>query len=207
MKKYAEILIVVITFFTLVNTSDLWAGRLSMLTLFLVPTLFVTFVCLFVKLVYYIVLLFKEKFQDRWRIFVVVVMLFVLGLAIYRPDGLITYDYLYGYRVFGVSYSDDDLYMTIDLYLDENLNRNFVYRSYDFYLCTYSLTGKFDTQNDTIIRFLDVSPNREFYKFGIYNRNSATYPDKGRDLDMYLEEADTIPKYSFRVDYNRMYKR
>lgn len=131
--------------------------------------LFLGFAGLFVLFLYHIVEVFKEKFEDRDRIILVLLIFVVLLVPIFAPRGLVDCRVVYGKELFRAE-SEKGGY--------NNNPRLCLYESGDFQYTTGGwgmglVVGEYKVSGDTIF-FAKVRRDNRFYKFGIFDRNDSS---------------------------------
>jgi hypothetical protein len=87
--KNRGLIILTAIFFLLVNTTYYWEGKLGAFAMLSTLLLVTVFFGLLVALLRQIFLTIKEKFRDRNRFLLVVLLTIVLGLTYFRPFGLV----------------------------------------------------------------------------------------------------------------------
>ena len=172
---YKKTLILTIVFLALISTSDLWSSNLGIFAMLSLLALGILFVVLFVMLGYHMFQAIRERFINRQRIYLIVIITFTLALSAYEPRGLINYNLLNGEPVLyanrkGAGSSSSNLY----------LYENGKFRS--LYICfgISSVTGEYKIIGDSIVF---TSSNDNFYKYAIYNREEQYLQFKKSESD------------------------
>ncbi|MVZ65372.1 hypothetical protein GQF61_05855 [Sphingobacterium sp. DK4209] len=97
--KNKGLLLTIIIFFLIVNTTYYWEGKLGFFAFPAFLILVIIFLGLGVALTRQIYFLIKEKFTDKKRIIIIGLLTLVLLLTFKKPFGLIDFDKLEGGNV------------------------------------------------------------------------------------------------------------
>ena len=92
MLKNKALLIISIIFFLLLNTRYYWEGVLGAWAMLEVIILILTFIILFIALIYQIFLAIKEKLTVKSRTILIAIMSATLGTDAIKPHGLIDFE-------------------------------------------------------------------------------------------------------------------
>ncbi len=190
--KYAKLFFTSIIFFILINTSFFISGLLGFLALPCAVLMFVLFLVLFGYCCYYVVLMIKERFQDKYRNILVVTLVIVLGLTVYKPEGLLSYELLNGKRVM-YAFSEGAANCTTNL----DLYSNNIFTFTDICFGVYTTLGKYRINSDTIFfEKIYIDKRNDFYEYAVYS-DVEHYYLKGKEgvLQLYRKQTDTVPAY------------
>ena len=185
--KRKRLLIATILFFLIVNASYFWEPKLGV---FAILTLLIIIVCFFVLSVFLlrqIFFAFREKFIDKQRILVIVVMTFVLATSFLLPRGVIDFSAFESESLL-VAQAEGGGNCTTTLRL--RANNKFVERNVCFGI--YDTFGEYFIKEDTIF-FKNVSQGRnerKFYEFAIIKK-SASNSDYLGEVIRYESLLDT----------------
>lgn len=94
MKTLQRLLIFILIFFMLINTSYFWEGKLFGLSLLVILILAIVYIVLIIIALVQLVLVIKERFKNRLRNIVLAVSVSVVILVALFPRGIIRYDLL-----------------------------------------------------------------------------------------------------------------
>jgi len=187
--KNNSLIIWVLVFFLLVNTSYFWEVQLGFLAMPAILILFLGFCVLFIALVVQLFYLMKDKFKNRKRLLTIGLISLVLLLTYLKPSGLVNFDRLQGNDVL-IAQIEGVANCMSTLRLKEG--NNFSQRTYCF--GAEEITGKYYFNHDTIY-FKDIKQGRDthaFYQFAVMR--PADFNEKTKDLELvlYKKMNDTI---------------
>ena len=172
---YKKTLILTIVFLALISTSDLWSSNLGIFAMLSLLALGILFVVLFVMFGYHLFQAIRERFINRQRIYLIVIITFTLALSAYEPRGLINYNLLNGEPVLYASRKGAGS-CSSNLYLYENGKFRYLYICFG----TSSVTGEYKIIGDSIVF---VHSGVDFYKYAIYNREEQYLQFKKSESD------------------------
>jgi len=187
--KNKGLIITTAVFFLLVNTTYFWEGKLGFLAFPAFIILVAVYVRLLVGLFRQIYFAIKEKFKDRQRLLVMSILIIVLTLTFFRPEGFVDFDKLQGADLL-IASREGGGNCTTTLKLKEN-NR-FIERSVCFGLT--EIKGTYKLINDTIY-FQNVKRGRnekEYYKFAVIKQSKYSNEKEVVDFVRYTNSNDTI---------------
>ncbi|MBF0651017.1 hypothetical protein IR083_19555 [Dysgonomonas sp. GY75] len=145
----------------------------------------------------------KERFQDKYRNILVVTLVIVLGLTVYKPEGLLSYELLNGKRVM-YAFSEGAANCTTNL----NLYPNNIFTFTDICFGVYTTLGKYSINSDTIFfEKIYIDKRDDFYEYAVYS-DVEHYYLKGKDgvLQLYRKQTDTVPAYVLSVLNKSIFK-
>lgn len=195
--KLKKLLITTITFFLLVNTTYFWEGKLGILAMLTALALIIVFLVLLIAVLKQMYLTIRERFKNKHRIILIFVMLLVLLLTVYKPNGLINFDRLEGKDLL-VAVREGVAKCMTTLKLKEN--NKFVEREICFGI--REIKGKYVIKNDTIL-FYDnnLKSHNNYYKFAVFTNEKSDYRGnlvKG-GLRLYRNRNDTLTSELFII--------
>lgn len=188
-KSFKIDLAATLALFILLNTSQLWEGKLGGWAMLSTLGLFLAFLALFIRFSYHLYKLAREKGKNRYRLIIVSIMGLVLILAAYEPRGLVNYNLLYGERVF-YAYYKGVAGCSSNLYLHDN--GKFHYQTVCFGM--KSTTGRYRVSNDSI--FFESTVDN-FFSYGVYDPEPCRFnisDSENGSIKLYKNEIDTIYK-------------
>jgi len=100
MRQYKTILISTIILFLLINTGYYWEGMLGGWNFLLLILYALSFLVLFLCLIRQLYLVVRERFKDKGRIYLTIIMIFLLGLIVAKPNGIIDFEKFEGKDLF-----------------------------------------------------------------------------------------------------------
>ena len=186
--KNKGLIITIIVFFLLVNTTYYWEGKLGIFAMPAFLILLVVFVGLGVAMLRQLYFAFKEKFKDKHRILTIGILTTVLSLAFFKPFGLIDFDKFEGKDILIAQREGAANCMTTFKLKEDN---KFTERSVCFGVT--EIKGNYKIENDTIY-FENVELGRhenEFYKFAVIRPSKFNNDNKHFDLVRYKDFNDT----------------
>ncbi len=187
--KTKGLFILTIGFFLLVNTSYYWEGKLGLYAYPAFLLLCLIYLGLAIALIVQLYLLIKEKFRRNQRLINVGLLTLVLGLTLYKPNGLIDFDKLEGGNLLIAEREGAANCMTT-----LKLKDDFTFRETNVCFGVTEIKGNFHLNNDTIY-FDNVNVGRHedwFYKFAIIKPSTYNNDGKHFDLIRYKSLKDTI---------------
>jgi hypothetical protein len=173
----------------LVNTSYYWEGKLGLYAYPAFLLLCLIYLGLAIALIVQLYLLIKEKFRRNQRLINVGLLTLVLGLTLYKPNGLIDFDKLEGGNLLIAEREGAANCMTT-----LKLKDDFTFRETNVCFGVTEIKGNFHLNNDTIY-FDNVNVGRHedwFYKFAIIKPSTYNNDGKHFDLIRYKSLKDTI---------------
>jgi hypothetical protein len=192
--KHKGLIISIVIFFLLINTSYYWEGNIGFWafpSFFGLIIFYLTLIILFLRQLYYTI---KERFADKQRLFVVVLIFIALITTSLYPKGLINFEKFEGKDLL-VAQGEGAANCMTTLKLKDN--NKFTEKTICFGI--FETKGSYELKGDTVF-FSNVSLGRnedEYYKFAIVNRNNL---DDKQDNYMirYKNYTDTIG-YPIRI--------
>lgn len=185
MLKYKTILISTLIFFLLVNTSQLWEGKIGLFAMITLLLLVVYFIALSIVFSIQLYKGFKEKFQLRKRLYVIGLLFFTLTTTLFFPGGMINYE-LFESKSVLIAQREGAANCMATLKLREN--NTFTEKQICFGIT--EINGEYSRSGDTVF-FKTTSPKRqgdEFYEYAIIkNENNNLF-----NLDCYMNSTDSI---------------
>jgi len=185
--KNKGIFIATIIFFVLVNTTQLWEGKMGMFAMVTFLIMIIYFLTLSIILIGQLFKAFREKFKERIRLLLIGLMTFVLTTSFIFPHGLINYGVFESESVLTAKREGVANCMTT---LKLKANNRFIERNVCFGITETS--GDYRISGDTVY-FENISLGRhkkEFYEYAII----ATEEKKGKyfgDLVRFENATDT----------------
>lgn len=186
--KNKGILVFTIIFFLLVNTTQLWEGKIGLFAMMTFIIMIIYFLVLLVLLIGQIFKSYSEKFKERKRLVLIGVMTFILTTSFLFPQGIINFSQFESESLFIAQREGTANCMTT---LKLKANNKFIERNVCFGIT--EITGDYRISGDTIY-FENVSLGRlenEFYDYAIIQQESTGNNDLG-DLIRFENKSDTI---------------
>lgn len=187
--RHKGLIISTVIFFLIINTSYFWQPVIGILAVPSLLLLIGVYLVLTVLLIGQLLFSISEKFTDKQRLLVIILLATVLSLTILNPNGLINFDKLEGKDLL-IAQREGSANCMITFKLKEN--NKFLERSVCFGVT--EVRGDYSLKGDTII-FSNVELGRhvsEYYQFAIIKQASDRYPDRLGDLIRYKDQTDTI---------------
>ncbi|HEX7902322.1 MAG TPA: hypothetical protein VF487_00485 [Chitinophagaceae bacterium] len=187
--KIKGLIITTLVFFLLVNTSYYWEGKLG---LFAVPAfllLATVYLGLTIALLRQLYLTFKERFVQRRRFIVIVLLTTVLLSTLFKPMGIIDFDRLEGNDVLVAEREGAANCLTTLKFKDD-----FTFRERIGCFGVTEIKGTFRVVQDTIY-FDNVVLGRhenEFYKFAVIKPTKFDNSKILGNLIRYKNTSDTV---------------
>lgn len=186
--KQKGLLITTILFFQIVNTNYYWEGKLGFFAFPVDFLLVIVYVVLGFILLRQFFLAFKEKFIDKQRLAIIGILVVVLTVIFFKPNGLINFDKLQGKDLLVAEREGAANCMTT-LKLKEN--NSFIERSVCFGVM--EVKGNYELKGDTIF-FKDIGYVRHesgYYKFAVIQKSDTEKAKYLGDIVMYKNYNDT----------------
>jgi len=185
--KNKAIWISIFAFFFIIQTAYYWEGKSRAI---LVPAsliLIFTYLTLLFVLLKQIVLLFKRKFSEKNRVFLIMALASVLFLTAYAPHGLIDFDQLEGKDIL-IAGREGSANCTTTLKLKENGKFSTTIICFGM----ERMSGKYHIKKDTVFFDYDNNKNtRELYQFALVD--STLSWNKKDGLFLYKNKNDKSP--------------
>lgn len=186
--KHKRLLISTIIFFLLINTTYYWEGKLGTFVMLTSLLLILSFLVLTVLLFRQIYISIKEKFVDKQRLIVIVILSVTLVLPIFFPGGLINFEKFESESILIAQREGSANCLTT---LKLKANKKFNERTVCFGIT--EITGTYNIKGDTIF-FVYDSPSRqenESYKFAIIKNSDPNNKKHKGDLVRFKNNSDT----------------
>lgn len=199
MRNYKFLLFGTLSLFLLINTRYYWEGILGpgvILFGLVLLALFITLLAGFVSQLYYTI---KERFSNRKRTYLTIIMAFALTMVIAMPGGIIN-ERFESKDVF-VAESEGPANCTTTFSLKEN-NEFYVK---DICFGIYRSHGNYAVKNDTIKFHYLSADHINPYGFGIYKPDTGLHKKSSGELYLYKSKKDTLP-YPMEVYENNLFK-
>jgi Cbb3-type cytochrome oxidase, cytochrome c subunit len=185
-------IIAIIILFLIMNTSYFWEKEVGVLLIPILLVLAVCFLVLIIKFFFELNTARKEKFRNKARVYVLLLLFIVLTTSILFPQGLINFDKLEGKDLL-VAYREGAASCTTTLKLKDN--NKFKITSICFGIEERS--GKYELRNDTLYFKEQTHRDRNIkqYKFGILKGiDSVNHSnlEKVEGVTLYVDYGDTI---------------
>lgn len=193
MHSYKYSLAGTIILFLLVNTTYYWEGLLGIWIILAELVLLLGFLILLAYLIRHLQTAIKERFKNKKRLYLTIIMICTLGLIAARPRGIIDFEKFEGKDVF-VAWSEGVANCTTTLKLKAN-NQFYIT---DVCFGIYKSHGDYAVKNDTIRFNFSVASGGATYQFGVYKRFN-------NQLLLYQSKKDTLP-YPMTVYKNELIK-
>jgi len=172
----------------IVNTNYFWQVKIGILaipTFLLLIGVYLVFAGLLIGQLFFSI---KERFVDRQRLFVIILLTTVLTLTILKPTGLINFEKLEGKDLF-VAQREGAANCMTTFRLKEN--NKFTERSVCFGMT--EIKGNYKLKGDTIF-FSNVELGRdesEYFEFAIIKQSNGKDENRLGDLIRYKNQSDT----------------
>jgi hypothetical protein len=186
--KHKGLLITTILFFLLINTTYYWEGKLGAFAVLTTLLLIITFLVLTVLLFKQIYISIKEKFIDKQRLILIVILILTLGLTFFFPGGIINFEKFESNSILIAQREGVANCMTT---LRLKANKKFNERNVCFGV--NDITGTYYLKEDTIFFDYD-SKNRQgkrYYKFAIIKNIGTNNTKHKGELVRYIDYSDT----------------
>lgn len=186
--KHKVLIITTILFFLTVNTIYFWESKLGLIAFPAFLLLVLIFLILSIILLQQTYLVITEKFEDKMRIFSIVLLTTVLCLTFLFPTGLFNFNKLSHHDILVAEREGAANCMTTFKMKD---NHKFSERNVCFGVTEVS--GNFKIINDTIY-FENVELGRdvrEFYEFAVVRQSKYRTSKDAFDLVRYKSKSDT----------------
>jgi hypothetical protein len=186
--KYKVVITVSVIFFLIVNTSYFWEGKLGLLAMPAFLILLLIYLGLGIALIRHLIFAIRERFQNKLRMFIVILLLSVLSITFLKPHGLVDFDKLSGKDIL-IAQREGAANCMTTLKLKEN-NR-FIERSVCFGIS--QIRGDFEILNDTIFFNNVTLPRHEkdYYDFAIIVPSKFRMISNNFDLVRYHDNDTT----------------
>lgn len=181
------LLLTTIAFFILVNSAYFWESQLGVFVFAALLALALIFIILFVSLIRQISLSIKERFVNKHRIYLVILLVMVLTLAVFKPYGFINFEKWESNSLL-IAQREGAANCLTTLKLKEN--RKFSERNLCFGVS--ETTGTYRIKNDTIY-FENVRLGRsedKYYEYAVIK--SSKINDNYLGITRYESRKDTI---------------
>jgi len=195
-------LIAAFLFFLLINTSYYWEGKLGLYAFPAFAILAIAYISLSILLFQQVYAYTKEKFANKSRLIVAVVLFTVLAVTFLKPLGIINYDKFQGEDLLIAEREGAANCMTT-----LQLKEDFTFKEKSVCFGITETTGKFHLQHDTIY-FDDVHLDRhekKYYQFAVIKPSKFNKDGNHIDLTRYESIADTTG-YDLWITKNELTK-
>lgn len=201
MRRHRTLIISTSILFLLINTGYFWEGMLGGWNMLLVLLYAISFLTLFVYLIRQLLRVIGERFRNKARIYLIIIMALLLGLIIARPNGIIDYEKL-GSKDLFIAWQEGVANCTTTLKLKEN--GQFYLRSICF--GDDKNWGTYSIKSDTIkLKFSRFSFDEKHFEFGIYKADDRPHGGIIGEIRLYRSIKDTLP-YPLVVYKNELIK-
>jgi hypothetical protein len=200
--KNKALIITIVVFFLLVNTTYYWEGKLGLFAIPVLILLIAVYVGLAVALLPQLYFSFKEKFRKKERLLTIALLATVLGLTYYRPFGLIDFERFEGNDVLVAEREGSANCMTT-----LKLKDDFTFKERTVCFGMTELKGTFRIVQDTIY-FDNTDAGRQvdkFYKFAVIKPTKFSNHRILGDIVMY-ENADDTAGHILWITRNELHK-
>lgn len=201
--KDKKLLISTIIFFLFITTSSLWEGELGIGIMLLAGILFLSFIILSISLICQIIYTITERFKNRNRNILILIMAILLALTVYRPRGLFDFNELNGKNILR-AYNEGVANCTENLYLYENGK----FRNTSICFGITTIHGEYKISGDSIL-FNRGRSNNDYYQFAVYDTTDTYILEVHKfayaRLLLYSTVNDTIPSYELYVIKNQIF--
>jgi hypothetical protein len=189
MRPYKTLLISTIILFLFINTCYYWEGMLGEWNLLSLVLYALSFLILLICLTRQLYLVIRERLKNKARIYLTVIMIFLLGLIAAKPKGIIDFERFESKDLF-IAWREGVANCTTTLKLKEN--KQFYIRSICFGVTKNS--GNYSVKDDTIKFKFSLLNNREkHYEFGIYKAYNHPNGKIIGEIRLYTSSKDTLP--------------
>lgn len=186
--KNKWLIITIITFFLIVNTTYYWEGKLGLLAFPFFILLAVVYVGLFIALIRQLYISIKEKFSKKARFVTIGLLTLVLALTFYKPFGILNFDKLEGENLLTAQREGAANCMTTF-----KLKDNFTFKERNVCFGVTEVIGTYRISNDTIY-FENVKRGKQEdikYEFGVIEELER-YTENKYALKLFNNRKDTI---------------
>ena len=202
--KHKYLLIITIALFLVVNLNYYWEGTAGLLAFPIFIFLGLVFIILTVLFTYHLIKGIKEKFKSRDRLILISAMFILLGLILYKPNGIIDFEKFEGEDLLIANAEGVASCMTT---LKLKSSNKFIERTICFGV--KKVDGLFTVQNDTIF-FTNFNHEKhtDYYEFGVIGPHHYNYIGVSGDLKLYKNKNDSLIKRLFirKNDLNKLRK-
>ncbi len=187
--KNKGLLLAIILYFLIVNTSYFWESHLGLLAFpfyLILGVVYLGFIIVFIRNIYFLI---KENFSEKKRFITCCLLILVLTLTFLKPKGLFDFEKLEANSIL-VAQNEGAANCATSLKLKEYFT--FCQRTICFGVS--KIKGNFHYQNDTIY-FKNVQLNRletEFYLFALIETKISKNGKKHFHLKCYKSKTDTV---------------
>ncbi len=186
--KRKALTITAIVFFLIVNTNYFWESKLGYIAFPAFIVLTIVYLVLLAGLIGQIYASIKEKFNNRQRLFNIVLLLAVLGLTFLFPGGLINFEFLEGKDLL-IAQREGSANCTTTFKLKQN--NKFIERRICFGVT--EIKGDYKIKDDTIF-FSNVELGRdedEFYAYAVFKELNSNNKKLLGELVRFKNYSDT----------------
>jgi len=186
--KNKTIIIITIIYFSIINTTYYWEGKLGILAFPAFFFLFTTFLIFLVILGIQCYFLIQEKLANKQRLFLVIFLTVILSLIYYKPFGLIEFNKFEAKTVLEAQREG-----AANCKTTFKLKNDFTFKEKNVCFGITEVTGSYKVINDTIY-FENIEKGKEEdakYTFGIIEE-LKTYTENRFALKLYKNKLDTI---------------
>lgn len=196
--KQKRLYIATLIFFFIVNTAYFWESKMGIFAMLTFLLLVIYFLVLSALLFGQLIFITREKFKNTKRLYLIVLMAFVLGYTLLFPGGLINFRIFESNSVL-IAQSEGAANCMTTIELKEN--KTFVEKNICFGVT--ETTGTYRLKSDTIF-FENIDLGRQesdFYKFAVIKKNGKN----SSELLIFENYADTvgIPFFIVRNELNK----
>ena len=187
--KLKLVFISTIFFFILVNTTYFWEGQLGFFEFPLFIILVIVYVGLLIAFIRQFYLAYKEKFSNTFRLLTVCLLIIVLVLTYFKPNGIIDFDNFQGKDILVAQREGAANCMTTI-----KLKDDFTFNEKRVCFGITEIKGDYRFQNDTIY-FDNIETGRykdKYYEFAVIKPSKYDKEKKQFELVRFKNLKDTI---------------
>ncbi|MBP1677215.1 MAG: hypothetical protein H6Q20_1774 [Bacteroidetes bacterium] len=187
--RLKRVFISTLLFFIFINTTYFWEGQLGFFAFPLFLILVIAYIGLFIAFIGQFYLVIKEKFSNTFRLLTVSLLITVMVLTYFKPNGLIDFDKFQGKDILIAQREGAANCMTTI-----KLKDNFTFKERSVCFGVTEIKGDYRFQNDTIY-FDNVETGRnkdKYYEFAVIKPSKYDKEKKQFELVRFKSLKDTI---------------
>jgi hypothetical protein len=169
--KNKTLFVITLVLFLAINTSYFWIDLLDFFAIIVFLFFIVAFIGIFVALIPQVYYLFKEKFENKKRIILVIFILVVLISSILKPNGIINYEWFESNPIL-IAQREGVANCMTTIKLKEN-------NTFTIKLVCFGLTkvyGDYYIKNDTVYfkNIRNADSEKQFYEFAVLSPSKTS---------------------------------
>ena len=189
MQKHKRLLIATVILFIIVNSAYFWESNIGAWAMLTTIMLFIYFLFLFTCLLSQIIELIKERLKDRFRIYLVTIMILSLSTIAFRPSGIVDFERLLEGKDLLIAFSEGVANCTTTIKLKEN--NKFTINVHCF--GTSENYGTYTLNKDSLTLRYAHNTDTGSFTFGVIKPDTIGSNKSHKSLMMYQSVNDTTP--------------